>query len=58
MTTGGGCPLGKWSGKSRLLQVDTDEETGMDWEGGGCIYYCIEDEALQAREFGDVRVIV
>ena len=30
----------------------------MDWEGGGCIYYCIEDEALQAREFGDVRVIV
>jgi hypothetical protein len=30
----------------------------MDGRGGGCIYYCIEDEALHAQDFGDVRVIV
>lgn len=36
-----------------LLQIDSDAETGMDWGGGGLVYYCIEDDALRARAFND-----
>lgn len=37
-----------------LLQVGTDPETGMDWAGGGYIYYCIPRAALRDRDFSSV----
>lgn len=34
-----------------LLQVDSDEKLGMQWGSAGMIYYWIEKEALQTRQF-------
>ncbi len=34
-----------------LLQVDTDEETGMRWGNAGMLYYWIKSADLQTRHF-------
>jgi uncharacterized protein YwqG len=39
-----------------LLQLDSDETTGFDWDGGGLLHYCIERNALRARDFSRVMV--
>ena len=36
-----------------LLQVSSESAADMDWDSG-FIYYCIDQEALQARDFSDV----
>jgi uncharacterized protein YwqG len=37
-----------------LLQVDSSEQSGMDWAGGGVLHFCIEHEALRRRDFSRV----
>lgn len=37
-----------------LLQIDSDEQAGMEWGNDGRIYYWIEQSALQARNFENV----
>lgn len=37
-----------------LLQVDSGEQTGMDWAGGGVLHVCIEREALARLDFSRV----
>ena len=37
-----------------LLQVDTDQNTGMEWGNSGMLYYWIEKDALRARRFDNV----
>jgi uncharacterized protein YwqG len=39
-----------------LLQLDSDETTGFDWDGGGLLHFCTEREALRARDFSTVMV--
>jgi uncharacterized protein YwqG len=41
-----------------LLQVDTDEDAGMRWANTGMLYYWIRRDALQARRFGDVWLVL
>ncbi|HET6261117.1 MAG TPA: YwqG family protein [Chloroflexia bacterium] len=41
-----------------LLQIDSDEECGMSWGDAGRVYYFIEAEALQARDFSRVWTIM
>jgi len=41
-----------------LLQVDSNDEAGMDWEAGsGLIYYCIRQDDLRNRNFNNVQVV-
>jgi hypothetical protein len=37
-----------------LLQVESSDEAEMDWGGGGLLHFCIEREALRARDFSRV----
>ncbi len=37
-----------------LLQVDSGEQTGMDWAGGGVLHVCVEREALAGLDFSRV----
>lgn len=37
-----------------LLQVDSSEDTHMDWAGGGLIHWSIEREALRGADFSNV----
>jgi len=37
-----------------LLQLDSDEAAGMDWQGGGLIYFCLPRAALAAGDFSAV----
>jgi len=37
-----------------LFQLDSSEPAAMDWAGGGLLHYCIEREALPARDFSRV----
>jgi len=37
-----------------LLQVDSDDAAGMDWQGGGLIYFCLTRAALEAGDFSAV----
>ncbi len=59
---------GDWSRRRRLeqeaadwrllLQVDSNEESGMDWEASsGLIYYCITQEDLHNKNFNNVQVV-
>ena len=41
-----------------LLQVDSDENAGMRWSSTGMLYYWIQREALQSRNFDDVWVVL
>jgi hypothetical protein len=34
-----------------LLQVSSVDAAGMDWGGGGCLFYWIREDALRARQF-------
>jgi Domain of unknown function (DUF1963) len=38
-----------------LLQLDSDSQAGMDWEGGGLIYFCIAQQDLRERAFANVQ---
>jgi len=41
-----------------LLQVDSNDEAGMDWEAGsGLIYYCITQKDLRNKNFNNVQVV-
>jgi len=40
-----------------LLQVDTDPDNGLEWQGWGTGYFWIAAEALRARDFGNVPLI-
>ncbi len=37
-----------------LLQLDSDAAAGMDWQGGGLIYFCLTRAALEAGDFSAV----
>ncbi len=37
-----------------LLQIESAEQAGMDWAGGGILHVCIEREALAQRDFSRV----
>ena len=41
-----------------LLQLDSDEHAGMRWGDAGMLYYWIERDALQAKRFEDVWVVL
>jgi uncharacterized protein YwqG len=41
-----------------LLQVDSDDGAGMRWGSSGMLYFWIEKEALQARRFEDVWMVL
>jgi len=41
-----------------LLQVDSEERTGMDWGDGGRIYFMIHKDAIRQREFEKVWLIL
>jgi uncharacterized protein YwqG len=41
-----------------LLQVDSDENAGMDWVETGRLYYWIKRSSLQSRSFDDVWVML
>jgi uncharacterized protein YwqG len=41
-----------------LLQVDTDEDAGMEWGDSGRLYYWIKRSSLQSRSFDDVWLIL
>lgn len=41
-----------------LLQIDSEERTGMDWGDSGRIYFLIRHEDLQSRHFDKVWVIL
>jgi Domain of unknown function (DUF1963) len=41
-----------------LLQVDTDENAGMEWGDSGRLYYWIKRSSLQSRSFDDVWLIL
>jgi uncharacterized protein YwqG len=41
-----------------LLQVDSDDGAGMRWGSSGMLYFWIEKEALQARRFDDVWMVL
>ena len=41
-----------------LLQVDSDEASGMQWGSAGRLYYYIEQAALQARRFDNVWMVM
>lgn len=41
-----------------LLQVDSDPNAHMRWASAGMLYYWIEDDALSARRFEDVWVVL
>lgn len=41
-----------------LLQVDSDDHTGMRWGSAGMLYFWIEREALAARKFDNVWVVL
>ncbi|MBA2278708.1 MAG: DUF1963 domain-containing protein [Chloroflexia bacterium] len=39
-----------------LVQVDSSDDAGMDWAGGGLLHVCIGREALRARDFSRVWI--
>jgi uncharacterized protein YwqG len=41
-----------------LLQVDSDDTLGMRWADAGMLYFWIEHEALAARHFNNVWVVL
>jgi uncharacterized protein YwqG len=41
-----------------LLQLDSDENTGMTWGDGGRLYFWIRQEDLKLRNFDDVWLIL
>ena len=41
-----------------LLQIDSEERTGMMWGDAGRIYFMIQKDALQRHRFEDVLVIL
>ena len=41
-----------------LLQVDSDENAGMDWVESGRLYYWITRSSLKSRSFDDVWVML
>lgn len=47
--------LDEASGWLLLLQLDSDSQAGMDWEGGGLIYFCIAQQDLRERRFANVQ---
>jgi uncharacterized protein YwqG len=52
-------PLKAGANKWRLLlQVDSDDTLGMRWADAGMIYFWIENDALTARRFDNVWVIL
>lgn len=47
--------LAKGAGAWRLLlQIDTDDDTGMSWGDGGKLYFWITREALSRRDFSQI----
>lgn len=46
---------GKWL---LLLQLDSDEETGMMWGDAGMLYFWIREDDLRERNFNDVWMIL
>jgi uncharacterized protein YwqG len=41
-----------------LLQVSTDQNTGMNWGTGGILYFWIREEDLKSRQFDRVEAII
>lgn len=41
-----------------LLQVDTDEMTGMEWGDGGSLYFCINQSELERNDLSNVWTIL
>jgi uncharacterized protein YwqG len=41
-----------------LLQIDTEENAGMEWGDSGRLYYWIKRSSLQSRSFDDVWLIL
>lgn len=41
-----------------LLQIDSDELTGMQWGDVGRLYFCIEEERLSQRDFSNVWTVL
>ncbi len=41
-----------------LLQIDSDENAGMRWASTGMLYYWIQRQALQSRNFDNVWVVL
>lgn len=41
-----------------LLQLDTDEDIGMEWEDSGLLYFWIPKDALESRDFDKTWVIL
>ena len=41
-----------------LLQIDSDEQAGMEWGNDGMIYYWIEQDALRAQRFENVWMVL
>jgi uncharacterized protein YwqG len=41
-----------------LLQVDSDEKSGMMWGDGGRIYFLIQKDDLAKRQFDKVRLVL
>ena len=39
-----------------LLQIDSSDDAGMDWAGGGLLHVCIEQAALRRHDFSRVWV--
>jgi uncharacterized protein YwqG len=51
--------LEKTAGEWRLLlQIDSDEDTGMMWGDSGRIYYWIRDEDLRSKRFDKVWMVL
>jgi uncharacterized protein YwqG len=41
-----------------LLQLDSFNDSGMDWGMGGLLHFCITEQALRAKDFDHVWVIL
>jgi uncharacterized protein YwqG len=41
-----------------LLQVDSDPNAGMRWASAGMLYFWIQEQALRARQFDNVWVVL
>lgn len=41
-----------------LLQVDSEERSGMYWGDSGRIYFMIHRDALRRRKFDEVRLVL
>lgn len=41
-----------------LCQFDSDIDMGIEWGGGGRLYWCVEESAAAAGDFSNILVIL